>query len=109
VTREGAVSVLMCLRTKQGRQRRKDSNICGSAKRLEAEALWGADIRESTQALRTCATTLFVSIEAIVDDKAAGGDHFRHDVNFGRLIRANAHAAASATDNALSKQIPGMP
>jgi len=75
------------------------------AQTLEAEALWGADIRESTQALRTCATTLFVSIEAILDDKRAGGDHFRQDPNFGQRMRANAHASGSATDNALSNQI----
>jgi hypothetical protein len=75
------------------------------AQTLEAEALWGADIRESTQALRSCATTLFVSMEAIIDDKAAGGDHFERDRNFGRRMRANAHAAANVTDNELSNQI----
>lgn len=75
------------------------------AQTLEAEALWGADIRESTQALRACATTLFVSIDAIIDDRRAGGAHFEQDRMFGRRMRANAHAAANATDNDLSNEI----
>jgi hypothetical protein len=75
------------------------------AQTLEAEALWGPDIRESTQQLRTCTTTLFVSIEAIIEDKASGGEHFERDRDFGRQMRANAHAAANVTDNELSNQI----
>ena len=71
---------------------------------LEAEALWGADIRGSAHALRGCAHTLFVAIEAIIEDKAAG-DHFEHNREFGRRMRANAHAPATAPDNALSNEI----
>jgi hypothetical protein len=75
------------------------------AQALEAEALWGADIRDSAQVLRMCAMTLFVSIESIIEDKADGGAHFERDREFGRRTRANAHAAAGATDNPLSNQI----
>ena len=72
---------------------------------LEAEALWGPDIRTSTQELRRCAHTLFVSIEAIVEDRAAGGEIFQRDREFARQMRANAHAPPMATDNALSNEI----
>jgi hypothetical protein len=75
------------------------------AQALEAEALWGSEIRKDTQELRRCAHTVFVAIEAILEDKAAGGDHFKHDAEFGRLMRANAHAPPSATDNELTNQV----
>jgi hypothetical protein len=75
------------------------------AQTLEAEALWGPEIRQTTKALRACVVTLFAAMEAIVDDKDAGGDHFEADREFGRRMRANAHAAAGAADNALSDEI----
>jgi hypothetical protein len=75
------------------------------AQTLEAEALWGADIRDGAQALRTCAETVFVAIESIIDDKAAGGAHFEQDREFGRRTRAQAHAPPTAADNPLSNQI----
>jgi len=75
------------------------------AQTFEAEALWGSDIRQRTQALRACAVTVFVSIEAIIEDKAAGGEHFERDRDFGRRMRANAHAGADDRENALSNQI----
>jgi hypothetical protein len=75
------------------------------AQTLEAEALWGAGIRDSTQALRTCTLTVFVAIESILDDKRAGGAHFEQDREFGRRTRAEAHASPTATDNPLSNQI----
>lgn len=72
---------------------------------LEAEALWGSGIQEAAEAVRMCATTLFVSIEAILDDRAAGGEHFDHDRPFGRRMRSNAHASRSDKDNELTKQV----
>lgn len=75
------------------------------AQTLEAEALWGADILTNTHALRECATTLYVSIEAIIEDMMADGEQFSADPQFAILMRSNAHAASSATDNALSNQI----
>lgn len=75
------------------------------AQRLEAEALWGPEIRKDAEALHKCATTVFVSIEAIIDNERAGGAHFEADKDFGRLMRSQAHASPAATDNPLSNEI----
>jgi hypothetical protein len=75
------------------------------AQMLEAEALWGPDIRPSADALHKCATTVFVSIESILDDARAGGAHFEADKAFGRRTRSQAHASRTATDNELSNEI----
>jgi hypothetical protein len=75
------------------------------AQALEAEALWGAQIRDRAQNLRTCAHTVFIAIESTIDDKAAGGEHFRAAPDFGRRTRATLAASASASDNDLSNQI----
>jgi hypothetical protein len=73
--------------------------------RLEAEALWGPDIRKDAEALHRCATTVFVAIESILDDARAGGSHFQGDKEFGRRTRSQAHASPTATDNPLSNDI----
>lgn len=75
------------------------------AQRLEAEALWGPEIRKDAEALHKCATTVFVSIESIIDNERAGGAHFEHDKNFARMTRSQAHASPAATDNPLSNDI----
>lgn len=75
------------------------------AQALEAEALWGTAIRERTQVLRQCAVVLSTSMEAVIDDKANGGAHFKHDPVFGQRMRANVSAAPSATENPLSSEI----
>jgi hypothetical protein len=72
---------------------------------LEGEALWGAQIRDRAQNLRTCAHTVFVAIESTIEDKAAGGEHFKADPGFARRMRATIAASASAPDNELSNQI----
>ena len=75
------------------------------AQRLEAEALWGADIRKDAEALHRCATTVFVSMESILDNARASGAHFEADKEFGRLTRSQAHASPMATDNPPSNDI----
>lgn len=75
------------------------------AQKLEAEALWGSEIREGTEALHRCATTVFVAIESILDDARAGGAHFESNREFGRRTRSQAHASLTATDNPLSNDI----
>ncbi len=72
---------------------------------LEAEALWGDPARQKTQALRACVKELNVAIEAVIDDKAAGGDNFATDRDFGRRMRATVSAAGSDQTNELSKSI----
>src|SRR5690606_18696022 len=46
---------------------------------LESEALWGEPARQKTQPLRSCVKELIVAIEAVLDDKVAGGQNFATD------------------------------
>jgi hypothetical protein len=52
------------------------------AQGLEAEALWGAEIRELILRVRRCAHTLLVAMQSMIDNEKAGGDHFKHDQGF---------------------------
>ena len=72
---------------------------------LEAEALWGTAAREKTQALRACVKELNVAIEAVIDDKAAGGQNFATDRELGKRMRATASASGNDQSNELSKSI----
>lgn len=75
------------------------------AQRLEAEALWGPEIRKDAEAQHKCATTVLVSIDSIIDNERAGGAHFETDKKFARTTRSQAHASPTATDNPLSNEI----
>jgi hypothetical protein len=72
---------------------------------LEAEALWGPDIRHDSETLQRCATTVFVAFESMVDDARTNGEIFAADRNFARVVRSQAAASATATDNQLSNDI----
>jgi hypothetical protein len=71
---------------------------------LEAEALWGATIREQGDALRGCARDLYLAFETIVENAASGGRDFESDREFARRIRSDA-SSASKKDNRLSTAI----
>ena len=75
------------------------------AQLLEAEALWGSDIRDAGGALRQCARELQVAMEAIIDDKAIGGENFKSDRDFAKKMRSTAHASATSQDNELNNMI----
>lgn len=72
---------------------------------LEAEALWGRDIRTSADALRTCLVKLRSAADAFVDDKVSGGEDFKHDRNFGIEIRKTVFSPASDENNPLTAEI----
>ncbi len=72
---------------------------------LEAEALWGGDIRTKADELRRCAITLQTAMEAIVDDAAQGGESFKTNRDFGKEMRSAAHASRGKEENELSKKI----
>ena len=71
---------------------------------LEAEALWGSEIKTKANALRNCATSLRVAMEAMVDDKASGGENFKSDKNFAKSIKAEVWAMKE-DENELSRKI----
>jgi hypothetical protein len=72
---------------------------------LEAEALWGAEIRTLSQALRSCVNTIYGSMEAIIDDARAGGENFKSDRDFGIRMRSNAFGSPDDDKNKLSREI----
>ncbi len=53
---------------------------------LEAEALWGKEIKEKALELRRCVWALQVDIEAFIRNKYSGGEDFR-DREFGKKIK----------------------
>jgi len=72
---------------------------------VEAEALWGHEIAQNAEALRQCVTTFNVSVDAILDDLGEGGAHFESNKEWGRQMRANAHASPDEKNNPLSNAI----
>ena len=73
---------------------------------LEAEALWGNEIRERADQLRQCTRELNASLQSFLDDKASGGKHFEADKDFGEKIRMQV-SAMKEKENELTKQITG--
>ncbi len=72
---------------------------------LEAEALWGGDIRAKTDELRQYARELQVAMESIVDDKAQRGEDFKTDKDFGKKMKSTAHASRGDETNELNMKI----
>ena len=68
---------------------------------LEAEALWGNEIREQSRELRFHVRRLQVSIEDFISDKYAGGEHFRRDEDHEKKVKYDIHDKKSE-ENELS-------
>lgn len=75
------------------------------AQSLEAETLWGDAIRQKTSELRSCVVELRVAIEALIEDKASGGQDFTADPDFARQMRRTVYGSPASTDNPLSQRI----
>ncbi len=72
---------------------------------LEAEALWGSDLKAKTNVLRKCVSELNAAIDALISDKSSGGRDFESDREFGRKIRSTVSASGGDSKNELSKKI----
>lgn len=70
---------------------------------LEAEALWGTDIKDKAKELRQCVRNLQVDIEAVISDKYSGGEDFK-DRDFAKKVKA-AVSDTNSTDNELTNRI----
>lgn len=64
---------------------------------IEAEALWGAEIKEKAQVLRRLARELQLSMEAVIQNEYSNNEDFE-DREFGQKIRANVSAGGSKND-----------
>lgn len=72
---------------------------------LEAEALWGNEIKEKTDELRQCVKEINIAIDAIISNKASGNRDFEADREFGKSMRNMVHASSSDEKNEISKRI----
>ncbi len=59
---------------------------------LEGEALWGNPMREKTNEMKQCVRNLQVSIDAFIHNKAADGESFKNDREFGKSIQSDVWA-----------------
>ena len=75
------------------------------AQTLEAEALWGSGIRAKTDALRQCVRELNVAIDAVINDKATGGENFKADKEFAKSMRSIVAATRDDDKNELNQKI----
>lgn len=71
---------------------------------LEAEALWGEQVRGVSDKMHACLRTLAASMDAIVENARSGGEDFKSDPDFGRKMRRNVHASRDDGDE-LSMEI----
>lgn len=71
---------------------------------LEAEALWGNEIKEHTQEFRSCCSHLNISIETYVRNIYSGNEHFKADDKFKKEIMQDIWVS-SKNDDPLSIKI----
>jgi len=72
---------------------------------LEAESIWGPAIRQKTDAIRQCLRELNAAMQASLMDKAAGGEDFRADKDFGRQIRSALSSTGSDDKDDLTRKM----
>ncbi len=72
---------------------------------LEAEAMWGANIRSKTDALRLCVREINVAIDAVINDKAVGGENFKADREFAKSMRSVVAASRDDEKNETNQKI----
>ncbi len=65
---------------------------------LEAEALWGSEVKEKALALRHLAARLRASIDAYIRNEYSGNQDFT-DRDFGTRIRSDLNVSGLATDS----------
>ena len=72
---------------------------------LEAESIWGSNVRSKTDELRRCVRELYAAISAVVFDKANSGQDFESDKEFGRRMRGVISTAEPENTNVFSQRI----
>lgn len=76
------------------------------AQSLEAEALWGQEVRDKTSVFKRCVGELYGAIDAFIGDKRAGGEHFSQDREFGTEVRKQLNSSSlDDENNELSRKI----
>lgn len=71
---------------------------------LEAEALWGQELKDLAEELKYCVRDLDASIDSLLNNELSKGEDFRRDPDFGAEIRANL-SATHKEENLLTRKI----
>ena len=71
---------------------------------LEAEVLWGDEIRKKKDELKKWVVQLHGGIEAYISDKNAGGKHFKNDREFEKNVKLDIHDK-KAEENKLTQGV----
>lgn len=58
------------------------------AQTLEAEALWGQEIKDTAFELKRCSQSLRAAMEVMVSNKASNNEDFKADKEFGKKIKS---------------------
>lgn len=74
------------------------------ARTLEAEALWGQELKERAEKLKDCVKELNASIDSFLNNELSNGENFQCDRGFGKEVRENLFATHKE-ENALSLKI----
>lgn len=72
---------------------------------LEAEALWGAGVREKTDQLRKVVREVNVAIEAVIANASSGGEDFSTDREFGKQMRSTVAAVPGDEKNEVNAKL----
>lgn len=72
---------------------------------LEAEALWGTEVKDRIESLKSCAREVVIAMEMIVRDKAEHGENFRADREFAAAMQSKAFASRSDIENEMNTRI----
>jgi hypothetical protein len=72
------------------------------ASTLEAEALWGPSIRETTDQLRKVVREVNVAIDAFIANAVSNGENFSTDQESGKKMRATVSALPTDSANAIN-------
>ena len=77
------------------------------AQAYEAEALWGAEIRDATNELIACAGELHRAMQALINDKIgpSSGGYLGDDHELRNQMKSMAHSVHYDEDNELNKRI----
>lgn len=72
---------------------------------LEAEALWGADVRGKVDAVKAVVRTVNAAIHAFMRNLQTGGEDFKANPPFGQKVRSEVFGSDSDDESELNKRL----
>lgn len=72
---------------------------------LEAEALWGADVRGKVDAVKAVVRTVNAAVHAFMRNLQTGGEDFKANPPFGQKVRSEVFGSDSDDESELNKRL----